>query len=259
MALSIGDQLELYRQEMVKLGYGQVLIDQRLAQRCRELEQEAGGAASVAPLVAAIAGDVAQGKPAYRMPTLLLGKAVGIPFRYQGVAPEQVLKGYAVILDQLQAFLNGGLPGWPGGLLHGPLGRGKTGAGCEAMKHFGQYGWSSLFTTAYDLVATVKETWNPTPDQTELEAIASFRKPSLLVVDDVGVQFGTLAERNVLYAVIVGRYNACFPTILTTNCDLDSDTGRAEFYESAGRRVSSRFEGHLHACAGWGPSLRGKV
>ena len=257
--VDIGLELENYRAELERKGYGKALVSQRLAQRCAELEAERDGAAVAAPLVKAVAEDVAQGKPALRQPTLLRGKAQGIPFRYQGDPPEQVVKDFGVIFAMAEGYLDGSFPGWPGTLLHGPLSRGKTSAAIEVMKQFAAAGWSGLFTTTYDLVATIKECWRPEPDRTELEAMKDFTRPAILVVDDVGVQFSTLAERNVLYSVVVGRYNACLPTMLTSNCDLDTDAGRAEFYEAAGRRVASRFESHVMGCAGMKVILRGKA
>lgn len=189
-----------------------------------------------------------------RAPTLLAGKAEGIPHRYSGDAPEQVAKNIVALMASAGACLLGNDPGWPGVILHGPLGRGKTSAACEVLRFFDANGKSGLFTVLYDMVGEIKSVWGS--DIAEKAAASRFIRPALLVVDEVGVQFDTEAERNILYSIIVARHNKGFPTILTTNDDLDADDGRAAFYDSVGFRVASRFEGALINSGAWGGNLR---
>ena len=133
----------------------------------------------------------------------------------------------------------------------------RSGVAVEVLKHLGAMGYWTQFALLWEMVAKVKETWSPLhTGDTELEVIYGYQKPALLVVDEVGVQFQTVAERNILYEILVGRFNALQPTILTTNCDLDTDAGLAEFYGSVGTRVADRFTGFVINSNTWGKNLR---
>jgi len=186
------------------------------------------------------------------------GKVVGLPPRFTENAPEQVQAAWDMDItrSRLGEYLTTGPVGWPGAILHGGLGRGKTGFAALALFMTAEYHAVGRFILLYDLVNMVKETWNDNPAFTERDIVKQFVAPALLVVDDVGVQFQTHAERNILYAVLVGRHNYLKPTILTTNCDLNTDDGREEFYESVGRRVADRFQGCLLDANSWGGNLR---
>lgn len=198
-------------------------------------------------------------KPLLKMPKLPGGKAMGIPLRYQGRPPDQILDNADFLFLAGVEYLEGFNPGWPGAILYGSLGRGKTAAACELLKMFEMKGHLGLFVLLYDMVAEIKETWNESSSEiVERQALERFIKPALLVVDEVGVQFSTVAERNLLYKVVVSRYNGNLPTIITTNIMLDAVQGMNDFNRSAGDRVCSRFDGFRYDCSGWGESLRGK-
>ena len=200
----------------------------------------------------------AEGKPAHAAPKLLPGKAFGIPERYMGKPPEQIIKAFGTLRTHGIQYLDQMAWGWPGLLIYGGLGVGKTGVGVEFMKLFEERQCSSRFETLWRMVSRVKSTWGENSPLTELEVIDEYVKPNLLVVDEVGVQFGTLAERNILYAVVVNRYNALKPTILTTNCDIDTPAGLEEFFNSVGTRVGDRFQGFAINASKWGTNVRGK-
>ncbi len=182
-----------------------------------------------------------EGRGPLAMPVLAKGAADGIPHRYTGQTPEQVVKNMTELMDAAKAFLEGRDPGWPGTILHGPLGRGKTSAAIEVMRLFGANGFAGLFTVLYDMVGEIKSVWGT--EVREKEAASIFIKPAILVVDEVGVQFDTEAERNILYSIIVARHNRCLPTIMTTNFDLDNGAGMMSFYDSVGTRIANRFDG----------------
>lgn len=184
------------------------------------------------------------------------GSAVGIPERYGQVAPEQVVLAHEALKCEAAAWLDGTNKGWPGFLIYGGLGVGKTSLAIEFMRDFAAGNRYGLFETLWHMVAVVKSTWGEGGERGELEAIADFVKPDLLVVDEVGVQFGTVAERNILYAVVVSRYNKCKPTILTTNCMIDTEAGLQEFWNSVGSRVADRFQGYDINASKWGKNLR---
>lgn len=209
-----------------------------------------------------------EGKNPLRRAELEKGNAQELPWKYQSDPPEQIQNWKWRIIDPAKDFIAGLQPGWPGAILHGPFGRGKTSICCETMKLFAAEGFSSLFTILYDMVAEIKESWGDGSEIQERQAAKKFCKPALLVVDEAGVQFQTVAERNILYSVVVRRNNAGLPTLITTNCDLSTVEGHPEkfvnpsaaeeFYASVGSRVDNRFEGWKIGCSEWGINLRKK-
>ena len=199
---------------------------------------------------------LSKGKPAFPRRTRSSGSSIGIPKRFMGTPPQQVVDAFFELLPTAKEWGEGS-EGWPGYLIYGSLGVGKTGVSAMLATYLAQaFTLYTQFVLVWDLVSEIKSTWGQETEEDERAAIKKFLEPDLLVVDEVGVQFATLAERNILYRVVVGRHNDLKPTIITTNSDLDSGTGRTEFYEAVGVRVASRFEGFLINAGKWGGNLR---
>lgn len=78
-------------------------------------------------------------------------------------------------------------------------------------------GRTALFTKAPRLLREVKETFHRNAEITQSEIIRRLGGLDLLVIDEVGVQFGTDTERMILYEILDLRYEAMRPVILTTN------------------------------------------
>lgn len=116
----------------------------------------------------------------------------------------------------------------------GNVGSGKThlasGIAHEVLKD----GYSALFSTVLGAVRTVKDTYRHDSPKTESEAIMDLVKPDLLVLDEVGVQFGSDTEKLILFEIINGRYEHMRPTILLSNLDI------AGLSEYLGERVMDR-------------------
>ncbi len=99
---------------------------------------------------------------------------------------------------------------------------GNTGTGkghlCAAIiNRIIQAGWSALFTKTPRLLREIKETFNRDAEVTQGEILRRMGALDLLVIDEVGVQFGTDTERMILYEVLDLRYEAMLPVILTSN------------------------------------------
>jgi DNA replication protein DnaC len=98
----------------------------------------------------------------------------------------------------------------------GRPGTGKThlavGIGLHLMKH----NKLVLFTTVQRLVRRVKDSWNDNK-QSEGDVIRIFVQPDLLILDEVGVQFGTDFERNLMFDILNERYEKRRATILLSN------------------------------------------
>lgn len=105
----------------------------------------------------------------------------------------------------------------------GSTGTGKTHLACSiANKIIHEHSATALFISVVDAVRTVKESYSKTSQTTEREAIASFTVPDLLILDEVGVQYGTDSERLILTEIINKRYEATKPSILISNLEIDA-------------------------------------
>lgn len=91
-----------------------------------------------------------------------------------------------------------------------------------------------LYATAMDLVRAVRSTWRKDSDRSEDDVLGTFTAVDLLVIDEVGVQYGSDGEQNILYDVIDRRYCDIRPTILITN------QGKSGFLHYIGERNFDR-------------------
>lgn len=91
-----------------------------------------------------------------------------------------------------------------------------------------------LYTTCMGMIRSVRGTWRKDSEQSESEVLHILRSVPLLVVDEIGVQYGTDGEQTILFDVLDGRYRDMQPTILLTNQD------RAGFKQFIGERAYDR-------------------
>lgn len=78
-------------------------------------------------------------------------------------------------------------------------------------------GGTALYTSAIDAVRMIRDTWKRDSAQTETQVLQMLTTIDLLVLDEVGVQYGTEAEQVSLFDIIDKRYRDLMPTILLTN------------------------------------------
>ena len=111
-------------------------------------------------------------------------------------------------------------------LFVGRPGTGKThlavGIGLRIM---GAENRTVLFTTVMRAIRRVKDSWAKDSTETESQAIAALTYPDLLILDEVGVQFGSDFERNIMFDVLNERYEKRRPTILLSNLSIDEING----------------------------------
>lgn len=72
-----------------------------------------------------------------------------------------------------------------------------------------------------DVVRELKATWAKDSNQTEEKLIKYYANIDLLVLDEVGSQFGSDTEKLFIFDIIDGRYQNMKPTILISNLDID--------------------------------------
>jgi DNA replication protein DnaC len=76
-----------------------------------------------------------------------------------------------------------------------------------------------LYATCLDVIRAVRATWRRDSERSEGEVLNDLTDVALLVIDEVGVQYGTEGEQTVLFDVLDRRYREQRPTILLTNQD----------------------------------------
>lgn len=98
-----------------------------------------------------------------------------------------------------------------------------------------------VYLTFMGMIRLIRETWHPDSPRRESEVLAELGAVPLLVIDEIGVQYGTEAEHTLLFEVMDRRYRDQKPTILLTNQNKDG------FKRFVGDRVYDR----LTECARW--------
>jgi DNA replication protein DnaC len=110
-----------------------------------------------------------------------------------------------------------------------------------------------LYTSAIDAVRMVRDTWRRDSARTESQVLQELSSLGLLILDEVGVQYGSEAEQVTLFDIIDKRYRDLMPTILLTNLN---KTGMKTFL---GDRSFDRLrEGGIWLTFDW-DSQRGKA
>ena len=155
-------------------------------------------------------------------------KRAGIPDRFNNrsltnfnaTTPEQIralefAKQYATKFDDVletgRSAIFMGLPG-----------TGKTHLAIGIARHIMHYDKrTALFTTVMRAIRSIKSTWDKSNHESETHAIAALTEPDLLILDEVGVQFGSETEKLLMFDVLNERYENRRPTLLLTNLSLD--------------------------------------
>lgn len=119
-------------------------------------------------------------------------------------------------------------------ILCGRPGTGKTHLAAALLNEIIKAEFTGIYATVSAAIRRVKDTWTRGSERTEREVIADFVLPDLLILDEVGVQFGSDAERMILFEIINGRYEHQRPTMLISNLDI------AGMEENVGTRAVDR-------------------
>ena len=75
--------------------------------------------------------------------------------------------------------------------------------------------------TMIDLLERIKRTFNQQGED-EGRVLNVYKTVPLLIIDDIGKEPPTEWAIATIYNIINGRYEACLPTIITTNYDTDA-------------------------------------
>lgn len=76
-----------------------------------------------------------------------------------------------------------------------------------------------LYTTCMGVIRAVRETWRKDSEQSEREVLTMLGELPLLVLDEIGVQYGTDGEQTIIFDILDRRYRDMRPSLLLTNQD----------------------------------------
>ena len=102
-------------------------------------------------------------------------------------------------------------------LFCGTAGTGKTHLAVGIAKQVIAAGFSATFQTAMNAIRSVRETYRKNSELTERQVIQRFAIADLTIIDEVGSQLGTDAEKVTLFDLINARYENLKPMILISN------------------------------------------
>lgn len=159
-----------------------------------------------------------------RIETML--EEAAIPARFIGRSFENfkaATDGQRAALKVAQDFadnFDGHMKRGTGLILSGLPGTGKSHLATAALqaimpRHCG------LYATCMGVIRTIRGTWRKDSEKSESQVLQMLGNVPLLVLDEIGVQYGTDGEQTILFDVLDRRYREMMPTILLTNQDRD--------------------------------------
>lgn len=169
---------------------------------------------------------------------------------YAATAPDQV-QALEVCRDYADSFAEA-LKVGRCLILRGNPGTGKNHLAVAITKQVLAQGHTALHATAYEIVCRIRETWGRRQpgDQTEHDVTRALGDVDLLVIDEVGRQYGTEGEQIHLFHVIDHRYRLMKPTIVISNKEpeeIRAYLGEAAYdrlREGGGQMVHFDWESH---------------
>lgn len=127
-------------------------------------------------------------------------------------------------------------------IMLGGVGTGKTHLAAAICNHFCSCGLDAELTTIPEIIRDIRSTWgnrarNDYGDVlSEEDIIRKYSSVSLLVIDEIGSQYGSDSEKIIISEIINNRYNAMLPTVIIGNITYS----QAESY--LGKRVMDRLK-----------------
>lgn len=156
-------------------------------------------------------------------------EGAGIPERFRNRTFENFVadsdgkkKALNFAADYAERFTESAYESGKSGVFVGKPGTGKThlavAIGLSAMNA----GHSVMFCTVLRAIRRVKDTWDTRYSrESESQAVAALVFPDLLILDEVGVQFGSETEKNFLFDILNDRYEQRKPCLLLSNLPID--------------------------------------
>lgn len=76
-----------------------------------------------------------------------------------------------------------------------------------------------LYMTCMGVIRAVRGTWRKDSERSESDVLDMLAAVPLLVLDEIGVQYGTDGEQTILFDILDRRYREMMPSVLLTNQD----------------------------------------
>jgi DNA replication protein DnaC len=133
---------------------------------------------------------------------------------YRTSTPSQV-QALAVVKEYADNFPKHYKAG-TGLVLSGLPGTGKSHLAGAVLQHI-MPDHVGLYVTCMAMIRAIRSTWRKDSEKGEREMLEMFTDVPLLVLDEIGVQYGTDGEQTIIFDVLDRRYRDMKPTILLTN------------------------------------------
>ena len=138
-------------------------------------------------------------------------------------------------------------------IFSGKAGAGKTHLACSIAFEVIERGGVAQFATVAEVMRQIKSAFSKDSATTEQGQIDHFSGMELLILDEVGMDYGTDFNKALIFEILNNRYENMLPTILLTNLDMDALT------EYMGERLVDRMrEGGGRVLSFTWDSYRGK-
>lgn len=125
-------------------------------------------------------------------------------------------------LGKAREFLSNTLNRKGGNLvLAGRVGTGKTHLAAAIVSALVEQNRTAALIKMPELIREIKHSWSRDSDTSESALIDHFSTIGLLVIDEVGVQFGSDTEKLLVSEIIDNRYQELLPTVLISNLDIE--------------------------------------
>lgn len=107
-------------------------------------------------------------------------------------------------------------------IFSGKAGSGKTHLACGIAYEAIEQGAQVQFATVAEVMRQIKGAFSKDSDTTEQQHIDHFSSIELLILDEVGMDYGTDFNKALIFEILNNRYENVLPTILLTNLDTTS-------------------------------------
>jgi DNA replication protein DnaC len=104
-------------------------------------------------------------------------------------------------------------------IFSGRAGAGKTHLACSIAHEVIEQGGNVQFATVAEVMRQIKSAFAKDSDTTEQKQIDHFSSIQLLILDEVGMDYGTDFNKALIFEILNNRYENMLPTILLTNLD----------------------------------------
>lgn len=157
--------------------------------------------------------------------------------RYNPPENPNVIKGWSGVIEARE--------GGYGLFFYGNPGTGKSHLAISIIKALLPQA-AGLYTRVPDMIGYIRAQWHADSETSSYAAIRRYVDLDLLVLDELGVQSGSINEQTLLFEVIDARLSENRPTIFLSNlapADLVSIIGERLIDRIKGKCVAQRFTG----------------